>query len=254
MNLRALVRLVCGLAPLSLFGFSGGPPIERTGARVDGGTSCFACHRDAGAANADLRGRVAIEAASYRPGVKQTIRVTVEHPDARRWGFQLIARFASDERRQAGSFEPVANRIRVRCAPNEANAPCNGEREFASHLLASTTLGANGRMTFEVDWMPPAEESGDIVLYAAGNAGDGSAGLTGDLVYTTSAVIRSADGCTLPGTPTVTGIANAASGAMNTSRNAITSIYGDNFAPADRRRLPVEADLRTLSFPASSAA
>lgn len=246
---RVLALTACGLVPLSLFGFSGGPPIERTGARVDGGLNCTACHRDVGPANADLRGRVAIEAASYRPGVRQTIRVTVEHPDAMRWGFQLIARFATDERRQAGTFEPVADRIRVRCAPTGANAPCNGEREFASHVALSTTMGSNGRATFEVNWTPPAEESGDIVFYAAGNATDGSAGLTGDLVYTTSTVIRSADGCAVSGAPMISGISNAASGAANTARNAITSIYGQNFGPAGRLRLPVEADLRLLSFP-----
>ena len=230
----------------TMLGFSAGPPPQRTGALVDGGVTCTACHRGA-AANADQRGRIAIEAASYRPGVRQTIRVTVEHPDALRWGFQLIARHASNETRQAGSFT-ATNLIRVVCGATGTPAPCNGDREFASHTSADTLLGSNGRMVFEVEWTPPAEDIGDVTLYAAGNAANNGGGNTGDLIYTTATVIRNGAGCAVD-PPTIREVSNSASGAPNMAFNGLTSIYGANFAPSGRARTATEAEVRALSFP-----
>ncbi|MDX2179322.1 MAG: choice-of-anchor V domain-containing protein [Bryobacteraceae bacterium] len=237
---------MCAFAGAS-FARSAAPPISRTGSAADGGLDCTACHRG-DAANADQRGRIAIEAASYTPGVRQTIRVTVEHPDAMRWGFQLIARWAGNEQRQAGSFA-VAERVRVLCAPNGTDAPCNGEREFASHNAASTRLGSNGRMTWEVEWTPPATDVGDIVFYAAGNAANDGATNAGDLIYTTSTVIRNGAGCAIGGPPTITSVSNAASGAAEMSMNGLVSVYGTNFGVAGRAREVTQAEVRTRTFP-----
>jgi uncharacterized protein (TIGR03437 family) len=228
---------------------SGGAPALRTGAAVDGGITCNACHRG-DPPNSDQRGRIAIDAASYRPGVRQTIRVTVEHPDAARWGFQLTARTAANELLPAGTFT-ADDRIRVRCAPAGANAPCNGEREFASHTAATTTLGTNGRMTWDVEWTPPAQDAGDIVLYAAGNAADRSLNSAGDLIYMTAAVLRNADGCALPGAPELRAITNAASGQPNLALNGLATIYGVNFAPAGRSRSTTQAERNPGRFPQS---
>ncbi len=241
-SLAALALMGAG----SLLGRSAGPPTERTGAGVDGGANCTVCHRGA-LANADQRGRIAIDAASYRPGVRQTVRVTVEHPDALRWGFQLIARYASGETRQAGSFTPNAQ-TRVVCGAAGTAAPCNGEREFASHTAAATVLGANGRMAFEVEWTPPAEDVGDVTFYAAGIAANNGGGNTGDMVYTTSTVIRNGAGCALE-TPTIREVSNSASGAPNMAFNGLTSIYGANFSPTGRARSATEAEVRLLAFP-----
>src|SRR5690242_18637204 len=92
------------VSPVLLLGFSTGPAAKRTGAAVDGGLNCTACHRTFSPANSDPRGRILIEAANYVPGVKQTIKVSVSHPDVARWGFQLTARLASDETKTAGEF------------------------------------------------------------------------------------------------------------------------------------------------------
>src|SRR5438309_11169859 len=109
--------------PLSVLGFSTGPVIQRTGAPVDGGLTCTACHRSF-ALDSDPRGSVKITASAYTPGVKQTIQVTISHPDQKRWGFQLIGRFASDPSKQAGTFDP-GPLVRVRCS-NTVDGPCHG--------------------------------------------------------------------------------------------------------------------------------
>lgn len=165
-----------------------------------------------------------------------------------RWGFQLTARPANDERRMAGTFT-VTDLIRVRCAPAGADAPCNGLLEFASHNANSTRLGSNGRHTFEVRWTPPAEDVGDIVFYAAGNAANDSLNNQGDLIYRTAAVVRNANGCNLPGAPSISGLSSAASGVPNTALNALASLYGANFGVPGRGRTATEADVFERKFP-----
>jgi hypothetical protein len=122
---------------------------------------------------------VVIRANPYTPGVKQIIEVQVNHPTAIRFGFQLIARLASDETQQAGTFTADDN-IRVRCAPDSSDAPCNGALEFAEHKVPSTNIGNSGPRTLLVEWTPPAADMGPVNLYAAGNAANGNFADTGD--------------------------------------------------------------------------
>jgi len=84
----------------------------RTGAGVDGGLTCTACHTSF-PLNDDSGGSVVIYANPYTPGIKQIIEVQVSHPAALRFGFQLTARLVSDETQEAGTFTADDN-IRVR--------------------------------------------------------------------------------------------------------------------------------------------
>src|SRR4030095_14767870 len=110
----------------------------------DSGTTCTACHRDNAPVNSDPRGSLRIETGPYRPGQKQTVRVTVSHPEGARWGFQLTARWVADEAKQAGSFTPTED-IRVQCGNSTTaapvDAPCpTGMTEFASHRSAPRSM------------------------------------------------------------------------------------------------------------------
>jgi hypothetical protein len=96
-------------------------PPGHTGAPVDGGRDCTACHR--GQANSDARGSLTIQASAFKPGLKQILRVTLSHPEARRWGFQLTARIVSDESKQAGTFS-VSPDVTIVCGPDGRPAPC----------------------------------------------------------------------------------------------------------------------------------
>lgn len=229
--------LICGLAvlPVVLFGRSAGPPQARTGAEVDGGINCTRCH--AGTAN-DARGRLAITAAPYSPGVKQKITVQLEHPDARRWGFQLTARQESNPSQMAGTFT-ASDEIRVRCGMDETqpDSPCNGAVEFASHRQVSTNAGQGGGRTWEVEWTPPATSVGPVIFYLAGNAANNSNSPAGDFIYTTSSTISSNDpGPTVKPAISSGGVAEA----FNfTTANGIAShswvvIVGTNLAASTR--------------------
>ena len=229
---------------------STGPPVMRTGAAVDGGINCTRCHSGGAAANTGP-GRVIIRARAYTPGVKQPVLVTVEDPDALRWGFQLIARHASDETRQAGTFA-VAPLIRVRCSttrtsPEGDDAPCEGNLEFASHTQPATAPSAVPVLsnTFAVEWTPPAANVGDVMFYAAGNAANNSGRPdAGDRTYTTSLRISPLS-CNLAGAPLISasGVVNAATYRPGISLNSIISIYGSGFALPGTTRLTAAEDL-----------
>jgi uncharacterized protein (TIGR03437 family) len=243
-------------APLALWGFSSGPVIRRTGAPVDdNGTTCTACHR-----GNDLNspgGFVRIEAVPYRSGQKQTLRVTVSHPEAQRWGFQLTARFASDPTRKAGTFTVVeGGPIKVRCAPDGRDATpttsCGNDVEFAEHggTPESTFGGVNGTKTFDVEWTPPeGADLGDIIFYAAGNAANGNNTNVGDRIYNTSTRIEAESTCNYIVRPRVQGIGNSATSQGAVSMNTLISLYGANFVPSGVRRSLGAGDIRESRIP-----
>jgi len=249
---KAFWALAAGSVPVILFANSGGPPIRRTGAAVDGGLDCTsACHASFGPANSDPRGRVLVDVRNYVPGVRQTIKVTVEHPEASRWGFQLTARQLRAESRQAGSFTPSAE-ILVRCDDGSERGsapPCNGAVEFASHSSVSTRLDSRGRASWDIDWTPPSDDVGIIVFYAAGNAADNSGTSIGDRIYTASTQIINEGACALNRRPALRTAVNGASFQPGISMNALVSLLGLDFQAPGRSRAAARGDLVDGNFP-----
>lgn len=229
---RFSISLLLAAIPVAIYGFSSGPVVRRTGAPVDGGLDCTACHRTFGPANTGL-GKVTIKAAPYTPGARQTVSVTVEDPEAVRWGFQLTARLKSDETKQAGTFTPNEF-VRVRCDPDGAEAPCNGAPEFPEHTVAATRPGTRGSSTFEMQWTPPATNVGDIVFYAAGNAANNNAAFTGDHIYTANLIVSPATANTKPAISSQSGVVNGASFQPAISPNAWITIKGTSLASSTR--------------------
>lgn len=245
-----LLATACAAATATVvvMAFSTGPMIRRTGAAVDGGLDCTACHRTFAPANSDPRGKVSIiTAASYTPGQKQNIEVKIEHPDALRWGFQLTARPVNDQTKMAGTFTPTPT-IRVECNPS-GDSPCNGDLEFASHRSAVVVAPAAGSYTYTVEWTPPINEVGEIVFYAAGNAANNNGANTGDYIYTTSQRIAAGGACNQTVRPTVRTLSNSGSGNNTLAPNTIGSVYGLNFAVAGRSRLASTGDFVDGAFP-----
>lgn len=248
---KLIYCLVAGLLPIAVFGFSRGPQIPRAGVPGDaGGQNCSSCHSTYGPANADPAGSVRIEAATYKPGVPQIIKVTVFHPEAQRWGFQLTARLKGDDQKMVGTFTVDSN-IQVKCSPGPTGSapPCNGALEFAEHRVDITRTGANGSKTFEIEWNPPASEVGDVVFYAAGNAANGDGNLTGDRIYTTTLTVAAGGACTLTKKPALRGVGDAAAGKPGLAMNSLLSIYGNDFQVAGSSRLAGPADFVGGAFP-----
>jgi uncharacterized protein (TIGR03437 family) len=197
---------------------------------------------------------VAISALNYAPGVSQTIKVTIQHPEAARWGFQITARLASDLTKQAGTFT-VNDLVRVRCDTTPAqDAPCNGAVEFPEHNSAVRTDAGLG-YTYSVVWTPPASDVGDVVFYAAGNAANGDGTLNGDRIYTTTSRISAdaASVCTGANKPAITSVVNAASFGTPLSAGSLVTIFGTGFAGTGVTRIAGAGDIRNNSFPKSLA-
>jgi len=187
----------------TLNAYSTGPLPRHTGAPGDNAGSCTACHR--GLAVNGGPGSVTIllpSGNSYVPGVTQHIKVQVSDPQQRRWGFQMSARLKSDlVNGQAGDFKPTDSFTQVIC-DNGAPKPCSDNTvvQFIEHTMAGTRPGTSGGATFEFDWTPPATDSGNIVLYAAGNAANGDGSQSGDHIYNASVELTAAPSTPPPAT------------------------------------------------------
>jgi uncharacterized protein (TIGR03437 family) len=182
------------------------------------------------------------------------IHVRVDHPEGKRWGFQLTARLGSNETKTAGSFTPAAS-INVRCDDGAASSdgnvrgsqgPCAADQlQFASHNGTSTQQNA-GFGAWDIEWTPPDSDVGEIVFYAAGNAADNSGNNRGDRIYTSSQRITT---CTLGGKPTVSSVVNAGSYADGGAPNAMISIFGANFLNLTQQKTAGLNDFDDLKYP-----
>jgi len=244
----------------ALFARAAFPPIASSGVPTDASAAnaCSQCHAPAGSVNTDNKGRlqILVDTMTYTRGVKKRIRVKLDHSEAQRWGFQLTSRRSSDTRTGAGSFTEDANTT-LRCGgtPALTNPPCAGEPEpqFISHNLASTRMGTRNSVEWEFEWTPPANEVGDVILYAAGNAANGNGNNQGDAIYSTSITLRAQGACNLTARPNVRSVGNAASFARELSPNALASVFGLNFEVAGRTRNVGSGDLVDGRFPNSLA-
>ncbi len=255
-------KFVCAAiaaVPVTLLAFSTGPPTKRTGI-IDGGSDCSACHRTFAPANSDPRGSVKIENLQpYVPGVPQNLRVTVAHPDAIRWGFQLTARFVTGGGTlKAGTFTPANAETKVVCDDGSlrgAPGPCTAEQmEWIEHADAPRSAAGAGH-TFEFQWTPPPDENGDIMFYFAGNAANGDGTNSNDRIYTSTARVALSSDAACPSTvrPQIRTAVNAGSHAGAFSSNGMVEIYGANFLPGSRTRLVGVGDLGSGTFPTTLA-
>jgi uncharacterized protein (TIGR03437 family) len=237
-NLRNVsFSLVIAAVPVTLFAFSQqtGPPPNRTG--LPGGLLCTQCHQTTGPVNSGA-GRVSIQVGNYNPGVRQRIRVTVEDPQAVKWGFQTTARQVSDLSKSVGTFTGNEN-VQVICENGTLRgmpAPCNGAQEFAQHTFVGTSVGTTGSRTFEFDWDPPANEVGDVIFFVAANAANNSGNNQGDFIYTTSKRVSSTGACTFTRRPTLQRVTDAAGFRQTLAMNGLGSIFGLGFQVGGTKR------------------
>lgn len=257
------------VAASAAWSFSAGPPPMRSGVPTDmapgGINACFACHRNADgnqAASVDRRGYVRVSATPYRPGIRQIIKVSVAHPEAIRWGFQVTARLASDSTKQAGSFTATSE-IRVICADNVSGngnpgngkpaAGCGDLTEFATHNATSTFPNTASGHTWDIEWTPPATDVGEVTFYAVGNGANGGNTNAGDNIYLGTKVVGNANGCAaLTAKPVIRGVGNGASFSTDIAMNSLISVFGTGLYTAMPRLLQsgdLQGDGADLRFP-----
>jgi uncharacterized protein (TIGR03437 family) len=187
---------------------------------------------------------------TYTPGLTKKIRIRLQHPEASRWGFQLTSRHGSDTTKGAGTWIQNAT-VQVKCGLAVSDPPCGGEPEpqFVEHVSASTRPGTREGVEWEIEWTPPINEVGDVVLYAAGNAANNSNSPLGDYIFTTNITLKAEGACNLTKRPTVRNIGNAASYARELSPNVMASVFGLDFELAGRTRTAGTGDFVDGAFP-----
>lgn len=171
------------LAATVAYGYASGPPAGHTGA--PGESTCIQCH--SGTLNSGP-GSVTITGvpASYEPNQEFTITVHVQHPDRRRWGFQITALDGQD--RPAGKLSLI-NRNVTKLVNGTGDQT---GRTYIEHTTNGTFAGQAQGGEWDVKWTAPAEDVGQVTFYAAGNAANNNNASSGDSIYTTAVTTGSA--------------------------------------------------------------
>ena len=183
-KLLALLLFACFTAALLLTehaanprarAYSAGPPAGFT--HAPGELDCSDCHT----APAQSTGALALGVPErYTPGRTYDITVTHASGDATRvrWGFQMTALDAADQR--AGAFAPADDLTRV--IEGEGPFPA---REYVEHTAKGTFAGQQGGAAWAFRWTAPAEDVGPVTFYLAGNQANGDGNSSGDNIYFT---------------------------------------------------------------------
>jgi hypothetical protein len=141
-----------------------------------------------------------VDASHWTPGQQLRLRITLADPTARRWGFEISPRMASDANKSAGTLV-VADATNTRLI----NSPSGtGERiQFITHTSTGTRQGQADSSTWDVLWTPPDDANfGDVTFYVAGNAANNNGREDpGDHIYNSSLTVTPGSGST-PSTTT----------------------------------------------------
>jgi glucose/arabinose dehydrogenase len=153
--------------------FSSGPPAGYT--HAPGELDCSDCHTTPDNSSGTLTLGVPQK---YTPG--QTYDITVTHSTADqariRWGFQLTALDAADEK--AGTLAPADNLTQV--VNNQGPIPA---RQYIEHNTAGSFPGQLGGANWTFKWTAPDEDVGAVTFYVAGNQANGDGNSSGDNIY-----------------------------------------------------------------------
>ncbi|MEO6725323.1 MAG: choice-of-anchor V domain-containing protein [Blastocatellia bacterium] len=198
--IRPLKKLILICLTLSAVGFnlwsnpvaakiSPGPPLGFTGAPGEG--TCVGCHYTFSQPNPpNTGGKVEIIGlpATYTPGQSYTVTVTVSHPTARAWGFELTALDADGTSSTVGALTVTSPTTVLKRDSNDSGVL----RTYLSHNgEPGIAVGKPISNSWSFSWTAPAASVGDITFYAVGNAANNQISPEDDYIYTTSVKVAS---------------------------------------------------------------
>ncbi len=165
-----VLLLLCG--PAAALAYSDGPP-DGYANNPPFYENCQACH-----SNLVGDGALALLGAplgGYTPNATYTLAVELRDPGQRRWGFELTV-LDDVANAQAGTLV-VTDPVNTQLSDNIGT-----DADFMKQTLDGTYAGIlNGPVTWQFDWTAP--DSGNVTFYLAGNAANGNANPTGDVIY-----------------------------------------------------------------------
>ncbi len=178
-----VATLICIAVSLLAYAYPEQPPAGHTGGFDE--PTCRRCHFTE--AINDPVGALTLQGLpdDYATDTTYRLTLTVSRPGMANGGFQLAARFATDERagHQAGSLQPVDERVEVK-------AEGSLHIQYAQHTKAGTTLSASDSVSWMVDWTPANIPGASVWFHIAANAGNDDASEFGDFIYVAELLSR----------------------------------------------------------------
>lgn len=153
-----LVAAIVIIIPLVVWSYPSDPPLHKTGA--PGERTCADCH-----SGGQGGGSIAVTSSTgtkYKPGIKQRLTVTITDANAIDWGYEMTAVLTAKPSTGEGKF---------RAADKNSNVRKSGTKSYPSQI--NDLYGSKSKVTYLVDWTPPATNVGKITLYLAGVGGTG---------------------------------------------------------------------------------
>jgi hypothetical protein len=163
-----------------------GPPPAMTGGF--GEPTCHSCHFD----NPEERGPDTAERAllllglpeRYEPGQAYVLSIELRHPDLRRAGFELAARFATGDAaaRDAGLLSSMGSRT----ATTRFGTPAIS---YIHHTDGGTRVEEPGSARWEFEWRAPESSLAPVVFHFTGNAANDDDSELGDRIFVRSVTV-----------------------------------------------------------------
>ena len=235
------------IAPFLAQAYETGPPQRVTGAPGDNKTACIEAGCHAGTLNSATTGGVKIilpnSATTFVPGQAMQVSVQVTDSAKVKYGFQLTARLASSTSSgQAGDFTTGSDGFtQVLCddgstKKNGSLCPAQFPVEFIEHTVNGYEASTKGGYTFTFTWTPPAAASaGNVILYAAGNAGPGDPPVpTPTNVYSSSVTLTPAAATSNAPAITPSGVVAHGSSSTTIEPGSWVDIYGTSLSQTSR--------------------
>ena len=201
--MQSFKKFIALLFAVALFGYcwfaeraeakiSPGPPLGFTGAPGEG--NCTGCHYtfalNSGAGKVEITGLPA----SYTVGQSYSVTVTVSHPTARAWGFELTALDSNGTSSTVGTLTATNTTTTLK----RDSSASGQQRTYLSHSEAGIAQGKTASNSWSFTWTAPASAVGDITFYAVGNAANNQISPEDDYIYTTSVKVPSPAGTNRP--------------------------------------------------------
>jgi hypothetical protein len=176
LNLKQKLQLgvVILFLPIIAYASAFGPAFGHTGAPGDNG-NCTACHvGNVGSGP----GSVAVTGIpnAYTPGQTYLLTVTVQQGGRQKFGFQLTAIDASNNR--AGALVALTGETQLNPVQGQ------GDRQYIEHTQQGTI--GSGTRSWQIQWTAPATDIGAVRFFVAGNAANNDGQSSGDSIYLNS--------------------------------------------------------------------
>lgn len=221
-TLRMLILFaLVSVIPASIFAHSRGADPGLSGAPGD--ETCAACHGDGTVNTAGGKVEITFPGSGYTPGSTYNITITITDATARRWGFEIAARTASNT--EAGAFAP---------SDGLTQTLNGGGFNWETHTSTGTRPGTAGPVSFQMNWTAPASNAGAVTFYVAANAANNNGVRDpGDHIYTSSLPVNAQGSSATPAIAAVVQ-ATAFGGGTAISEGTWIEIYGSNLSATTR--------------------